>query len=689
MKVLLYTEGYKAIRKSGLGKAIKHQINALEDNNIDYTTNLKDDYDILHINFYGLKSYFYAKKMKKKGKKIVYHAHSTEEDFRNSFHFSNLVSPLFKKWICKCYSLGDIIITPTQYSKRLLQNYNLNRPIKAISNGVDTKFFCRDEKAGSEFRKKYNFTKEDKIVVGIGLYIERKGILDFVELAKRLPEYKFIWFGHSPLWASPRKIKKAVSTKLDNLIFAGYVEQDVIKSALSGADIYLFPTLEETEGIPILEALTSRIPTIIRDIPVFEEYEENIHVYKARSVDEFEIKIKQMMEGKLPNLTKKGYDLALSKDVKLVGKQLIDTYEELLKTDSSKKEEEPVKNNYMYFRNLALILSTISFLIMICISNKGFVTLEDKFKPQKEIKEYVKTFDALDTTITFKMYSDDSIQASKVIQKVEQLYKDFSKILDTNDEDSEIYYLMNNSSKNKEITLSPELYNILNDGLKWYDKSDGLININTGDLNDLFEKYKEKKKALDTKELNKINTDIEQIKLLDDNKIKNNKVNLNLDPIQKGYVTSKIIKLLSLLGVDTYTIEFDGYVVTSNYDNETEKNNINISIPNEDMKDLPLNVHNKIVSTKTLYDDYYKVNDKIYSYIINPKTKKYDSKMIGVTAVCDMDINCDAISYQLFLMDVSDGKKFVNSTEGVEAIWIYNEDNKIVQEESNDFKYFK
>ena len=141
MKVLLYTEGYKTISKSGLGKAIKHQMKALEDNKIEYTTNLKDDYDILHINFYGPKSYLYAKKMRKKGKKIVYHAHSTEEDFRNSFHFSNLVAPIFKKWLCKCYKLGDQIITPTEYSKRLLENYNLNRPIKAISNGVDTIFF--------------------------------------------------------------------------------------------------------------------------------------------------------------------------------------------------------------------------------------------------------------------------------------------------------------------------------------------------------------------------------------------------------------------------------------------------------------------------------------------------------------------------------------------------------------------
>ena len=51
VKVLLYTESEKLLSKSGLGKAIKHQINALEENNIPYTTNPKDDYDIVHINY--------------------------------------------------------------------------------------------------------------------------------------------------------------------------------------------------------------------------------------------------------------------------------------------------------------------------------------------------------------------------------------------------------------------------------------------------------------------------------------------------------------------------------------------------------------------------------------------------------------------------------------------------------------
>ena len=50
MKILLHSDKQKAIEKSGVGRAIKHQMQALALNNIDYTLNPKDDYDIIHIN---------------------------------------------------------------------------------------------------------------------------------------------------------------------------------------------------------------------------------------------------------------------------------------------------------------------------------------------------------------------------------------------------------------------------------------------------------------------------------------------------------------------------------------------------------------------------------------------------------------------------------------------------------------
>ncbi|MDD6878635.1 MAG: glycosyltransferase family 4 protein [bacterium] len=333
MKVLLYTEGLKTIGKSGLGKAIKHQMKALEYENVSYTLNPKDDYDILHINTYFPKSYLLAKKAKKQGKKIVYHAHSTEEDYKNGFILSRQTSKLFKKWLIKCYSLGDIIVTPTTYSKKLLENYQglENKKIYAVSNGIEINIFKQDKSLRKTFRKRYNLSDKDKVIIGIGLYIERKGIVDFVELARRLPQYKFIWFGYSPLYATTKKVRRAVNTKLENLTMAGYVEQELIKEAMNGCDLYIFPTLEETEGIPIVEACATKTKSLIRDIPVFDWLIDGKNVYKAKNIDDFEEKIKDIVEGRLPDLTEEAYSLAKQRSLKNIGKELKNIYEELVR----------------------------------------------------------------------------------------------------------------------------------------------------------------------------------------------------------------------------------------------------------------------------------------------------------------------------------------------------------------------
>lgn len=76
---------------------------------------------------------------------MIYHAHSTEEDFRNSFIGSNQLAPLVKKYLISLYSKADHLITPTPYSKTLLEGYGIKVPISAISNGIDLSRFYPSE----------------------------------------------------------------------------------------------------------------------------------------------------------------------------------------------------------------------------------------------------------------------------------------------------------------------------------------------------------------------------------------------------------------------------------------------------------------------------------------------------------------------------------------------------------------
>ena len=104
MKVLLYSEGKSSFSKSGVGQALNHQVEALGANNIEVTQDPEDDYDLAHINTVALKSYEVLKQAKKKGKPVIYHTHTTYEDFRGSIKGSYVLSPIIKFWTKKLYN---------------------------------------------------------------------------------------------------------------------------------------------------------------------------------------------------------------------------------------------------------------------------------------------------------------------------------------------------------------------------------------------------------------------------------------------------------------------------------------------------------------------------------------------------------------------------------------------------------
>ncbi|MBV7274018.1 glycosyltransferase [Clostridium sp. PL3] len=336
MKILLYTGLLKLVEKSGIGRAIHHQQKALEESGVSYTTDIKDDYDIVQLNTIFPDSIFVAMMAKLRKKKVVYYAHSTMEDFKNSFKGSNIIAPIFKKWIMFCYKLGDVIITPTEYSKKLLEGYGIKKPIFALSNGVDLSYFSPGVEGGKRFREKYKLSDDQKIVISVGHYIERKGIGDFVKLAKRMPEVTFFWFGYTNPNLIPDTVRESISTAPQNVIFPGYICRDELRDAYSGSDLFLFLTHEETEGIVLLEALAMKIPILIRDIPIYREhFSDGKELYKGSTLDEFQDKIKKILVGKLPSLQNSGYKLVKKKDIKIIGKQLREIYDGLEKEDEN------------------------------------------------------------------------------------------------------------------------------------------------------------------------------------------------------------------------------------------------------------------------------------------------------------------------------------------------------------------
>ena len=94
--------------------------------------------------------------------------------------------------------------------------------------------------------------------------------------------------------------------------------------------MFLFPSREETEEIVVLEALAMKIPILLRNIPVYEDWlAENKEVYKAGNIENFEQKARKIFEEKLPDLTEAGYRVAETRSLENIGIKLGEIYRKI------------------------------------------------------------------------------------------------------------------------------------------------------------------------------------------------------------------------------------------------------------------------------------------------------------------------------------------------------------------------
>jgi 1,2-diacylglycerol-3-alpha-glucose alpha-1,2-glucosyltransferase len=327
MKVCLYQEQEALLKKSGIGRAVEHQRMALELNDVEWTKDIKDDFDLIHVNTVGPKSLYLAKKMKSEGKKVVMHAHTTVEDFKNSFWFSNALAAPMKKYLKYFYNQGDLVICTAEYTRRVLVKHGVTTELMTISNGINVERFKNIEQKRGPSREKYSL--EGTVPFSLGHVFARKGVPTFVNVAKKFPN-TFMWFGTIYRNLGSRDMLNLVNNAPKNVIFAGYVDNTV---AYSAGDIFFFPTTCEHQPLAVLEAIAAKKPMLLRDIPAFDGWLiHNENCLKVRDEEDFAGQLRELMDNKRlrKDLSRNAYRLVRMHSLKNVGAMLKEAYERVL-----------------------------------------------------------------------------------------------------------------------------------------------------------------------------------------------------------------------------------------------------------------------------------------------------------------------------------------------------------------------
>lgn len=188
--------------------------------------------------------------------------------FEYPSHYNNLWLLIFRSIGIKAAKRSFAIVTPTYYTKEKiskLAGIHHDR-IRVIYEGPKS-LTTGDEKTGNDM-----VPLPENYILHVGTMEKRKNIVRLLEAFKLLlnnhPAMKLVLIGQF----SPKKdmddrdliMKYITKNELnEHVIFTGYVNDALLHTFYKNALAYVFPSLNEGFGIPVLEAFRAGTPVLV------------------------------------------------------------------------------------------------------------------------------------------------------------------------------------------------------------------------------------------------------------------------------------------------------------------------------------------------------------------------------------------------------------------------------------------
>ena len=279
----------------------------------------------------------------------------------------------------------------------------------------------------------------------------------------------------------------------------------------------------------------------------------------------------------------------------------------------------------------------------------------------------------IDNKDEFKLLIDDDL---------ERINMKFSTYLDK----SEISIL--NNSTNDTLMVSNDFLYVLSKALYYCNLSNGSYDITVGPLVKLWGFSNLDTQYVPTnKDVNVALSKVGYHKISFNNNylIKSDNVEIDLNSIAKGYAVDKIAELLENNNYHDYLIEIGGEIRTK-VTNHKHDWIVGIQNPlsNTIIKKVKLN--NMSMATSGTYNNFFKINNKIYSHIINPKTgHPFDYKTISSTIIAKDCIDADAYATIALTMHPDEIINLFETDISVEAYILEFDNDNIIEYKTSGF----
>ncbi len=335
---------------------------------------------------------------------------------------------------------------------------------------------------------------------------------------------------------------------------------------------------------------------------------------------------------------------------------------------------------------ILLVLSTLTLSACFPSNNNG--------KTEVLLQGYT-----MGTTYNVKVVSSEAkVEALKLNSKIDQVLKQVNQEMSTYIPDSEISRF-NKSTSTSPVEISAGFSKVLAESIRLGQLSQGKLDITVGPLVNLwgFGPDQRPEKIPSEELLDDVRNRVGLKYLhLDGNKLTKDVPNLYVDlsTTAKGYGVDMVAELLEKHGITNYLVEIGGEMRLSGFKNTGELWAIAIEKPIIDSSGEQRAVHEIIipkdnaVATSGDYRNYFEIDGKRFSHIIDPDTgKPINHNLVSVSVIAPLSMTADGLSTTLMVMGVDKGMTFATE-QGIAAFFIYKTENGFEESYTVKFKQY-
>ena len=226
-----------------------------------------ENYDIIHIQTPFVAHYLGIKLSKLLNIPCIETYHTFFEEYL--YHYVPLVPRKLMRLAAKRFSrhqgnsLNGMVV-PSHLMLEVLKNYGITTHAEVIPTGIEPESFVPGDR--EVFRKKYHIPENKPVLLFVGRVAHEKNIgfllQVLTQVRREIADVLFVIAGEGPARSSLEHEVKQLDLG-DNVKFIGYLDRHTeLNSCYRSADIFIFSSRTETQGLVLLEAMAQGVPVV-------------------------------------------------------------------------------------------------------------------------------------------------------------------------------------------------------------------------------------------------------------------------------------------------------------------------------------------------------------------------------------------------------------------------------------------